>query len=123
MNVVNVYLRRIDGALLAALLLMSLLQGCITVDCKEGCCGGPPTACNKANINTTWTVPAANGNTYKTTDGTAVPAGWTCSVGGTRCIIGAPGKCVIGQPNCKTWLTPVSGTSGTCDCNCPNAYP
>ena len=124
MDIVTAYFRGRDGTLLATLFLMSLLQGCITVECKEGCCGGNPTACNKATIvaGQPWTVPATNGNTYFTSNGAAVPAGHRC-VSGTRCIVGAPGKCVIGGPNCKTWFTTTSGQDGHCDCNCPNAYP
>ncbi len=125
MRTVTACFRSGVGVPLASLLLIMLMQGCVTVDTKcGGCCdsgdGGKPTGCNKVNLPPAWTVAY---NTYFTPKVPLVPVptnqGYTC-VSGTRCA-GSPGKCVIGGPNCKTWFTPVAQGSknGNCDCNCP----
>jgi hypothetical protein len=124
MRTVTACFRSGVGVPLASLLLITLLQGCVTVDTKcGGCCdggggSGKPTGCNKVTLPPFWTVA---GSTTYFTNNSPVPTtqGYKC-VSGTRCA-GSPGKCVIGGPNCKTWFTPVAQGSkdGNCNCDCP----
>jgi len=128
MRTVTAYFCSGEGVRLSGLLLLMLLQGCITVDTKCGGCCGPtsgggdggdkPKGCNDVYIPPAWTVAY---NTYFRSGGAAVPNDGTYQcVSGSRCA-GLPGKCVIGGPNCKTWFTPTSPGSkqGSCDCDCP----